>query len=97
MSKTPVSAPAVDDIIIDDDDLTHHLNRQADDIIASAETGVDHAVSSVRQAVREDVGHVRDKAVERAEEAVDAIRDAPIKSVLYAAGIGVIIGLLLSR
>ncbi|MFW8695650.1 glycine zipper domain-containing protein [Mesorhizobium japonicum] len=29
--------------------------------------------------------------------AIDSIRDAPIKSVLYAAGVGVIIGLLLSR
>lgn len=97
MPKTPVSVPATDDIVVADDDLTHRLNRQADEIIASAETGADDAVSSIRQAVREDVGHVRHKAVERAEEAVDAIRDAPIKSILYAAGIGVIIGLLLSR
>jgi ElaB/YqjD/DUF883 family membrane-anchored ribosome-binding protein len=100
MAKTPVSS-AVDDIVTEGEDLTHKLGRQADDIIASARAsakdGADRTVSSVRQAVREDVGHVRDKAVERAEEAIDSIRDAPIKSVLYAAGIGVIIGLLLSR
>lgn len=100
MAKTPVSS-AVDDIVTEGEDLTHKLGRQADDIIASAKAsakdGADRTVSSVRQAVREDVGHVRDKAVERAEEAIDSIRDAPIKSVLYAAGIGVIIGLLLSR
>ncbi|WP_312689195.1 DUF883 family protein [Brevundimonas nasdae] len=96
MAKTPVSS-AVDDIVTEGEDLTHKLGRQADDIIASAKDGADRTVSSVRQAVREDVGHVRDKAVEHAEEAIDSIRDAPIKSVLYAAGIGVIIGLLLSR
>lgn len=96
MAKTPVSS-AVDDIVTEGEDLTHKLGRQADDIIASAKDGADRTVSSVRQAVREDVGHVRDKAVERVEEAIDSIRDAPIKSVLYAAGIGVIIGLLLSR
>nr|WP_314434338.1 hypothetical protein [uncultured Brevundimonas sp.] len=96
MSKTPVSSPASDDIVLDDD-VTHELDCQADDILASAKVQADRTVSSVRQAVREDIGQVRDRAAQRAEEAVDAIRDAPIKSVLYAAGIGVIIGLLLSR
>ena len=97
MAKTPVSSSTVDDIVAEGDDLAHKLNRQADDIIANAKDGAHRTVSSVRQAVREDAGHVRDKAVERAEDAVDAIRDAPLKSVLYAAGIGVIIGLLLRR
>lgn len=54
-------------------------------------------VTSVRQAVREDVSRVRDRATQRTSEAMDAMRDAPLKTVLYAAGVGVIIGLLLRR
>lgn len=76
---------------------SERADSDADIADVTAERRSFRPVSSVRQAVREDVAHVRDKAAERTEDAVDAIRDAPLKSVLYAAGIGVIIGLLLRR
>ena len=94
MTQTP-PAPTPDDVVLQDDDLTHRLDREADALLAEDQTR--RPVSSVREAVREDAALLRDRAVERMETARDAVRDHPTQSTLYALGIGVLIGLLLSR
>ena len=53
--------------------------------------------ASLRQAVREDLAEGRQWVQTRAERAQDAIRDEPIRTTLYALGVGLLIGLLIRR
>ncbi len=100
MTQTP-PAPTPDDIVLEDDDLTHRLDREADALIAEGRAGGEprtyRPVSSVREAVREDAALLRDRAYNRLDSAREAVRDHPTESTLYALGVGVLIGLLLSR
>ena len=96
MSET-YSNPLTSDEIIDDETTTAHLDRQADDILARGEARSFGDTNSIRQAVREDLGEGRAWARRRSELTQDAIRDEPLKAVVYALGAGVLIGLLLRR
>jgi len=88
----PYATESLADDIDDTSDLTsERLSRQADDILAQDRT------TSLRQAVRDDLGQGREWARARAERARVAIHDDPIRSTAYALGIGVLIGLLLRR
>ncbi len=101
MTDPYATAPTADDII-DDDTESARLDRQASDFLADAdrrasETRPFTQTTSIRQAVREDLGQTRDWARSRAASTREAIVDEPIKAALYAVGAGVLIGLLLRR
>ena len=55
------------------------------------------ARAQVRRAVREDAGLVRDWGQERAARLRGSVEAEPVKATLYALGLGVVIGLLISR
>ncbi|PZO09042.1 MAG: hypothetical protein DCF29_00040 [Alphaproteobacteria bacterium] len=97
MTQTPITPASPDDIVLEDDTLTQRLDRQADAILAEGERRSFEDTTSLRQALREDAELIRSKVVGRVETARDGIRDEPMKTTLYALGVGVIIGMLLRR
>jgi len=97
MTQTPIAPPTPDDIVLEDDDLTQRLDREADAILAEGEARSFRRVSSVRGAVKEDAALIRDRLAHRVDLARDGIRDAPGRATFYALGVGVLIGLLLAR
>lgn len=96
MTDTYGAAPIVDDID-DADTETTRLDREASAYLAQSEERPFAPTTSVREAVREDISHARQIAREKAEAARDAIVEKPLKTALYAVGVGVLIGLLLRR
>jgi len=97
----PTYEPTLEDVVEDTDNRAASLDRRADELLAQAEgrsfaTDAAH-VSSVRQAVREDLSHGRDWARARVARSREAIQDEPLKIAAYAVGLGVLIGLLLRR
>ncbi|OYX74517.1 MAG: hypothetical protein B7Y85_12605 [Brevundimonas sp. 32-68-21] len=97
MTQTPITPASPDDIVLEDDTLTQRLDRQADAILAKGERRSFEDTTSLRQALRDDAELIRSKVVGRVETARDGIRDEPMKTTLYALGVGVIIGMLLRR
>ncbi|KDP95522.1 hypothetical protein ER13_17390 [Brevundimonas sp. EAKA] len=97
MTQTPSTPAAPDDSGREDDTLTQRLDRQADAILAEGERRSFEDTTSLRQALRDDAELIRSKVVGRVETARDGIRDQPMKTTLYALGVGVIIGMLLRR
>ena len=97
MTQTPIAPSSPDDIVTEDDGPTQRLDRQADAILAEGETRSFEDTTSLRQALREDAAMIRSKLAGRVETARDGIRDEPMKTTLYALGIGVIIGMLMRR
>ena len=51
----------------------------------------------VRDSVREDIRHGRDWARERAGRTEAHIREHPLESTIWALGVGVILGIIISR
>lgn len=71
------------------------LNRQAD---AFLEENADRRpVTSVRDAAREDFAGFKAAARDRSLQAREQMAANPQKSVLYALGVGVLLGLILAR
>lgn len=97
MTNTPIASPSPDDIVLEDDDMTQRLEREADAILAAGEGRTFSETTSIRQAVREDAGLVREKISGRVHRVQEDIQDNPMKATLYALGIGVIIGMILRR
>ncbi|PZU01411.1 MAG: hypothetical protein DI624_00035 [Brevundimonas sp.] len=95
MTQSPIAAPTPDDIVVEDDGLTQRLDREADAILASGED--EGSVASIRQAVKDDAERVRQKVADQIDDAREGIRDEPIRTTLYALGLGVIIGMMLRR
>lgn len=89
------NTPTADDILDDVDGPTADLDRRADAILDEGRTF--GRTTSVRRAVREDIHAGRAFVRSRAEHARDVIVEEPVKTTLYALGIGVLIGLLLRR
>lgn len=83
--------------IIEEPSPTTRLEREADALLERGESRSFEPTTSLRRAVREDIGQGRDWARARADAARDAIVDQPLSSTLYALGAGVLIGLLLRR
>lgn len=97
MTETYSAPPTADQIDDEPDAVTAELDRQADAILAQDEARNFGATNSVRQAVREDAGAVRQWGAHRAEGLREAVREEPMRAALYALGIGVLIGLLAAR
>ena len=97
---TDIYPAKADDIFSEDqqdDTLSSRLNRDADTLIHDAEERTFARSEGIREAVRSDIDHGRQWATERAELTREAIRDQPMKTALYAVGLGVLIGVLLRR
>jgi len=97
MPQSPISPARPDDIVLEDDGLTQRLDREADAILARDETRSFDHVTSVRQAVREDVALARTKVRGRLDQGREAIQDHPMKATFYALGLGLILGMILRR
>ena len=82
---------ATDDIVEMDDGPSALLGRQADAILEEPRP------VPVRQAVREDVGRLRQSVRGGAETLRSGVIERPGQSVLYALGAGVLLGLVLAR
>ena len=85
---------------IADDDLTTPsttLERQADALLRSGEDKTFGSPQPLRRAVQEDAQAAADWSRTRVVRVRSAIEDDPVKSSVIALGVGVIIGLLLSR
>ena len=93
----PNPSPYPDDIIADDDDLTHRLDAEGDRLLLEGEQRAFAREKGLRQALRSDLDAGRGWARDRATLARTAIEDQPLKATLYALGVGVLIGILLRR
>ena len=96
MTETYTGEPEPDDIDEGSDVPSARLDREADEILQRDEMR-SLGVRPIRQALREDAGLVRDWGRTRATRLRGAVEEEPIRASLYALGIGVIIGLLMSR
>ena len=85
---------------IADDDLntpSATLERQADALLRSDEDKTFGSPQPLRRAVQEDAQAAADWSRTRVVRVRSAIEEEPVKSSVIALGVGVIIGLLLSR
>lgn len=93
----PYTGPTSPDDFADDvDPPSARLEREADAILAEGEART-FAPRPIHEAVREDAQAAREWSRARAERLRRAVEDEPVKSTLYALGLGVVIGMLISR
>ena len=97
MTETYSAPPPADAIEDEPDTVSSELDRQADAILRDNEGRTFGPTTSMRRAVREDAGAIRQWGRGRAEGLRDAVREDPVKASLYALGLGVLIGLLAAR
>ncbi|GAA0638241.1 hypothetical protein [Brevundimonas lenta] len=96
MTETYTGDPEPGDIDEAADVPSARLDREADAILQRDEMR-SLGVRPIRQALREDAGLVRDWGRVRANRFRGAVEEEPIRASIYALGIGVLIGLLMSR
>jgi ElaB/YqjD/DUF883 family membrane-anchored ribosome-binding protein len=96
MTDTTLSNTTTDDIDEVFDSETQRLDREADAILMRDEMQ-SLGVRPLRRAIREDAVAARRWGQERAERLKGAVEGEPVKSALWALGIGVLIGLLAAR
>lgn len=93
----PYIGPTSSEDITDDVDLqSARLEREADAILTEGEART-FAPRPIHEAVREDAEAAREWSRLRAERLRRAVEDEPVKATLYALGLGVVIGMLISR
>ncbi|WP_292069143.1 hypothetical protein [Brevundimonas sp. UBA7534] len=97
MTQTPIAPASPDDIVLEDDSLTHRLDVAADDVIAAGERRSFDRPESLRGAVKADATRLREGVEDGVVQARERIRQSPERATLYALGIGVILGMLLRR
>jgi len=97
MTQTPIAPPSPDDIVLEDDSLTHRLDVEADGLIAEGERRAFDRVDSLRGAVRADASRVREGLEDGLVQARERIRRSPERAAFYAFGVGLIFGMLLRR
>ncbi|MDY6923755.1 MAG: hypothetical protein SWI22_07355 [Pseudomonadota bacterium] len=91
------TAPTASDDIYDNVDLeSARLEREADALLTDGDAGPS-GPRPIHEAVREDAQAARAWSRERAERLRRAVEDEPVKATLYALGLGVVIGMLISR
>jgi len=72
---------------------TEELAAQIDSIRAD----VQNLTATLRRVANKQVGHAQDLAMEKAQEAEDAIRQNPLSAVAIAAGLGFLFGVFTRR
>ena len=93
----PYTGPSPSYDIADDAERpSARLEREADAILMEGETRT-FAPRPIHEAVREDAHAAREWSRVRAERLKRAVEDQPVKATLYALGLGVVIGMLISR
>lgn len=97
MTQTPIAPASPDDIVLEDDSLTHRLDVAADDVIAAGERRSFDRPESLHGAVKADATRLREGVEDGVVQARERIRQSPERATLYALGIGVILGMLLRR
>ena len=85
-----------DDIDGEADVASLELEREADAILVEGEARA-FGPRPVHEAMREDAMMARAWSRTRAERLRRAVEDEPMKATLYALGLGVVIGMLISR
>lgn len=96
MTETYTGPTTPEDI---DDEVSpeqERLEQEADAILLEGEARA-FGPKPIHEAVREDAMAARDWSRARAERLRQAVEDEPMKATLYALGIGVVIGMLISR
>lgn len=88
---------STEDILDDADDRRARLDRAGDLWMADTEDKAFARQQGLRQAVKSDIDTGREWARERAHLARTKIEEKPLKATAYALGLGVLIGLLISR
>ncbi|MCS6625540.1 hypothetical protein N0B44_21750 [Roseibacterium beibuensis] len=96
MSETYTGQIRPEDIEDAPDLESARLEREADAILTEGEARA-FAPRPLHEAVREDATAARDWGRTRAERLRQAVEDEPMKATLYALGLGVVIGMLISR
>ena len=77
--------------------MAAEYTAQADGIKSTARRAASDTVSDLREGVRDYVARGRDKLVELEEGLEGQVQEHPIRSILIAAGVGVIVGALIAR
>jgi len=97
MSDTLPPAPNSEEDIEDAfETASTRLEQEADAILMRDEMR-SLGVRPLRRALREDAGLVGDWGRERARRLRGAVEEEPVRASVYALGLGVLIGLLISR
>ncbi|HEX5050228.1 MAG TPA: DUF883 domain-containing protein [Planctomycetota bacterium] len=85
---------------VDSSDLRDQVRVLGEDVKELArltKTALGHKVEAAKSAAQGVVDLGRDKAVEYRDHVSDLTREQPIKSILIAAGVGAVLGLILGR
>jgi hypothetical protein len=95
MTETYTGPTPPEDIEEGADLQSARLDRQADAILE----GEDRVFGArpLHEAVREDARAAQEWSRARAERLRRAVEDEPVRATLYALGLGVVIGMLMSR
>lgn len=96
MTETTYTGPNPEDIEDEVELESARLQREADAILMQDEART-FGPKPIHTAVREDAAAVRDWGQVRAERLRRTVEDEPVKATLYALGLGVVIGMLISR
>jgi ElaB/YqjD/DUF883 family membrane-anchored ribosome-binding protein len=95
MTDPYASESRADDIEDGDDTASARLDREADAILQRE--GMSSGARPLREALREDAALVRDWGRERTQRLKGAVDEEPLRAVVWALGLGVLIGLLAAR
>jgi len=96
MTETYAGPTRPEDIDDSPDLESARLEREADALLREGEART-FGPKPIHDAVREDALAARDWGRTRAERLRRAVEDEPLKATLYALGLGVVIGMLMSR
>ena len=96
MTETYTGPTRPEDIEDADELESARLEREADAILLEGEART-FSPRPIHEAVREDVAAAGDWGRTRTARLRRAVEDEPMKATLYALGLGVVIGMLVSR
>jgi ElaB/YqjD/DUF883 family membrane-anchored ribosome-binding protein len=77
--------------------MAAEYSAQADGIKTSARKAATEGISDLREGVREYMARGKERLVELEEGLEGQVQEHPIRSILIAAGVGVLVGALIAR
>lgn len=78
-------------------DLSDSVSRQASKLMGSTPDGSALGDSGIASRIRETVDATKDRAVHWTHTLQEGVRQDPIRSLAIAAGVGVVLGVILGR